>query len=72
VFSGSGALKWSKIAALENSTFLFDTDITEAISRLSYNKFKQGDFTDLKYSEPLYVKEFFSCIIISINDLYSY
>ena len=59
VFSGSGALKWSKIAALENSTFLFDTDITEAISKLSYKKFKQGDFTDLKYSEPLYVKEFF-------------
>ena len=59
VFSGSGALKWSKIVALENSTFLFDTDITEAISKLSYKKFKQGDFTDLKYSEPLYVKEFF-------------
>ncbi len=59
VFTGSGALKWSKIAALENSTFLFDTDINEAISILSYNKFKQGDFTDLKYSEPLYVKEFF-------------
>ena len=59
LFNGSGALKWSKIAALENSTFLFDTDITEAISNLSYKKFKQADFTDLKYSEPLYVKEFF-------------
>ena len=59
LFNGSGALKWSKIAAHENSTFLFDTDITEAISKLSYKKFKQGDFTDLKYSEPLYVKEFF-------------
>ncbi len=59
LFNGSGALKWSKIISHENVSFLFDTDITEAISHLSNNKFKLGDFTDLKYSEPLYVKDFF-------------
>ena len=60
VFVGSGALKWSSLVESANTSFLNEIDITDAISNLSYNKFKHKDFTDLSYSEPLYVKDFFS------------
>lgn len=59
VFSGSGAVKWSKLNTSKNADYFFDADTTDAICQLSYNKFIQQDFSDLKYSEPLYVKEFF-------------
>ena len=60
VFVGSGTLKWSSLVESANTSFLNEIDITDAISNLSYNKFKHKDFTDLSYSEPLYVKDFFS------------
>ena len=59
-FAGSGALKWSRLIELKNSSFLTEIDIAGAISHLSYNKLINKDFTDLSYSEPLYVKDFFS------------
>ncbi len=59
VFSGSGAIKWSRLNTSKNAHYLFETDTTAAFSHLSYKKFIQKDFADLMYSEPLYVKEFF-------------
>ena len=59
VFSGSGTKKWSKLNTLKNVEYFFDTDTTAAFCQLSYKKFMHQDFADLKYSEPLYVKEFF-------------
>ena len=60
VFAGSGSLKWSMITEVKNKLFLNEIDIAEAIAYLSNNKLINKDFTDLSYSEPLYVKEFFS------------
>ncbi len=59
VFSGSGAVKLSRLLSSKNALYIFDTDTTTAFCQLSYRKFVQQDFADLKYSEPLYVKEFF-------------
>lgn len=59
VFSGSGTIKWSKLNTSKNAEYLFDSDTTAAFCQLSYKKFMHQDFADLKYIEPLYVKEFF-------------
>jgi len=60
LFVGSGAAKWSKLVKAANAGFLNDIDATNALAYLSYNKFKESDFSNLSYSEPLYVKDFFS------------
>jgi len=60
VFAGSGALKWSRLTDLKTSLFLNDIDLAPAIAHSSYSKLINKDFTDLSYSEPLYVKDFFS------------
>ena len=57
---GSGAGKWSNLVETTKASFLNEIDASNAISNLSYTKFKHKDFTDLSYSEPLYVKDFFS------------
>ncbi|MEP7163884.1 MAG: tRNA (adenosine(37)-N6)-threonylcarbamoyltransferase complex dimerization subunit type 1 TsaB [Ferruginibacter sp.] len=60
LFFGSGAMKWKNISRSQNAGFINELDITVAISKLSFEKFLMNDFTDLSYSEPLYVKEFFT------------
>ena len=60
LFFGSGALKWGNITRSENAAFINGLDLTTAICTLSFEKFLASNFTDLSYSEPLYVKEFFS------------
>lgn len=59
-FVGSGADKWKNIVNSENAGFIKDLGIINSISKLSYDKFLNSHFTDLTYSEPLYIKEFFS------------
>ncbi len=59
-FTGTGAAKWCNIVRSENAEFINELDITTAISTLSFEKFLTNDFTGLTYSEPLYIKEFFS------------
>ena len=59
-FAGTGAAKWSNIIRSENAEFINELDITTAISILSFEKFLTNDFTGLTYSEPLYIKDFFS------------
>ena len=60
LFAGSGAKKWGTLVKSAKASFLNEIDASNAISNLSYTKFKHKDFTDLSYSEPLYVKDFFS------------
>ncbi len=59
-FSGSGALKWRTKTDSMHAFFLYEPDTNVAISHLSHQKFIKADFTDLTYSEPLYIKDFFS------------
>jgi tRNA threonylcarbamoyladenosine biosynthesis protein TsaB len=60
VFFGNGASKWKKMAECENALFINELHISQAISELSHKMYIQRNFTDLSYSEPLYIKEFFS------------
>ena len=60
LFFGSGATKWNSIARSGNASFINELDIKNAVCQLSFEKFIHNNFTDLTYSEPLYIKEFFS------------
>lgn len=60
LFLGSGAGKWKSIVRSENAGFINELDITASICKLSLEKYLGNDFTDLTYSEPLYIKDFFS------------
>jgi len=60
LFAGSGADKWSNICTSGKASFINELDISAAIAQLSFKKFTGSNFTDLTYSEPLYVKDFFT------------
>jgi len=58
-FFGSGSLKWKNICTHSNASFADISVITATgIAALSHQLFVQKKFTDLAYSEPLYLKEF--------------
>lgn len=59
-FFGNGSVKLS--ALINNANAVFSNVIYDATSMtmLSEEKFKQQDFADLAYAEPLYLKEFFT------------
>ena len=59
-FFGNGSNKFRAIKKYERA--IFSDVITDAISMvgLSEKKFAQKEFADLAYSEPLYLKEFYS------------
>ena len=59
-FSGSGALKWQKNITHKHAVFLPDPEIIATTAILSFQKFQSGNFSSLGYSEPFYVKEFYS------------
>ena len=60
LFFGDGAEKWQAISSNTNALFAGSLDTTEALAGLSFDMFVRGQFTDLAYSEPLYVKEFYN------------
>jgi tRNA threonylcarbamoyladenosine biosynthesis protein TsaB len=58
-FFGNGSNKFHSIKKNENAFFsLIDTDASHMVS-LSEDKFRQKEFADLAYAEPLYLKEFY-------------
>ena len=57
---GSGSMKFRSIAPTNGFDFEeFEPNAT-ALGTLSYRKFRDGEFADLAYVEPLYLKEFYS------------
>lgn len=59
-FFGNGSNKFQSIKKNENAFFgLIDTDASHMVS-LSEDKFRQEEFADLAYAEPLYLKEFYT------------
>lgn len=59
-FFGSGAAKWKEMNNYKNAIFLHDLNVAKSLAKLSHDKLQNTDFTDLAYSEPFYVKEFYS------------
>ena len=60
LFFGNGAVKWKGMVRNTNALFAGSFDTSAALSQLSFSLFKSGIFTDLAYSEPLYLKEFYT------------
>ena len=59
LFVGNGAKKWEHICKNENALFNDNPNNLLAMNRLSFKKYGNKDFSNLAYSEPSYLKEFF-------------
>ena len=61
-FFGSGSMKFQSLIVNDKPNYSFkDIDIIpDAMVKMSYTKFLSGDFSDLAYSEPQYLKDFIS------------
>ncbi len=60
IFSGNGSEKWEKISRQKNAHFFQPKNNPLYMSELSFRKFLKNDFSDLAYTEPTYLKEFYS------------
>jgi len=58
VFTGNGTGKWMAIAQSEHVQVVEAISPVLSLSRISYQKYQAGEFTDIIYSEPAYLKEF--------------
>ena len=59
-FSGSGAIKFKDMLQNENAVFTNDEITPDAMAQLSYKKLIDNDFSDIAYSAPFYLKEFYT------------
>jgi tRNA threonylcarbamoyladenosine biosynthesis protein TsaB len=57
---GSGALKFKDLLVGSEAQFFDIESIATDLARLSYQKFLNNSFSDIVYSDPLYLKEFYS------------
>jgi tRNA threonylcarbamoyladenosine biosynthesis protein TsaB len=60
LFFGNGACKFKNICGYPNAIFKEIATDASQLAKLSQRQFIIKDFADLAYSEPLYVKEFFT------------
>jgi tRNA threonylcarbamoyladenosine biosynthesis protein TsaB len=57
-FLGSGSTKWMNMNPSTNAAFVDTPFISSHLSVLAHRKFLRGEFTDIIYAEPVYLKEF--------------
>lgn len=60
IFAGNGSEKIRKIICHPNAIFRNSTTTAADMVRLSADKFTQKKFADTAYTEPFYIKEFYS------------
>jgi tRNA threonylcarbamoyladenosine biosynthesis protein TsaB len=60
LFCGSGSKKLQAVINSENALFNNTTANASHLTQLSYYSFRNKEFADLAYTEPLYIKEFYS------------
>ena len=60
LFFGSGAAKWKQVCMHENALFANDYDTIQSLAQLSFKAFETQQFAELAYTEPLYLKEFYT------------
>ena len=58
VFFGSGSVKWKLLCKHTNAIFETVSILPESMSKFSSTVFLEKKFTELAYSQPLYIKEF--------------
>jgi tRNA threonylcarbamoyladenosine biosynthesis protein TsaB len=59
-FFGNGSFKWKEQVNNTNAYFVDSTFSAAHMIELSHTSYTLKSFTDLAYSEPLYIKEFFN------------
>lgn len=59
-FFGNGSIKWKELAAHKHAFVVNIEHSALHMLNLAYSSYQLKSFTDLAYSEPLYVKEFFT------------
>ena len=60
IFSGSGSKKYKQLVSHPNAIFSEIQFSAEHLASLSFKKFLHREFSDVAYSEPLYLKEFYT------------
>lgn len=60
VFFGSGSLKFKQLMETTPASFADLAFGASDLAVLSYEKFRANEFSDIAYSEPVYLKEFYS------------
>jgi len=60
IFFGNGSLKFKSIVDSRNAEFVDQVNVIHAVAQSSFEKLKNNILADLVYTEPLYIKEFFS------------
>jgi tRNA threonylcarbamoyladenosine biosynthesis protein TsaB len=59
LFCGSGSKKLQTIISNNNTLFVNTIGNASHLAALSFNRFRKKEFTDLAYTGPLYLKEFY-------------
>jgi tRNA threonylcarbamoyladenosine biosynthesis protein TsaB len=60
LFCGAGSKKLQSVVAHVNATFSESNGNASHLSALSIINYRNNEFADLAYTEPLYIKEFYS------------
>lgn len=60
LFFGNGALKMQQICHHPNALYHSQFNSIQALCEMTHTLFSHKQFTDLAYSEPLYLKEFYT------------
>lgn len=60
IFFGNGSAKWQQLCDDNNARFFELKNNPLYMSELSFKKYLKDEFADIAYTEPLYVKEFYS------------
>lgn len=64
IFSGSGSIKMKKITNHPHSVFIDTIHNAANLATRAFIAYRQKQFSDLAYSEPSYLKEFYTAAII--------
>jgi len=57
-FSGSGSDKFKNIAGNKNFNFISQEISSESLTEFAHLKYKKGEFENMPYAQPLYIKDF--------------
>ena len=60
LFCGGGSKKLQNIISYDNAIFNFNDYTAKHLAQLSYNCFLKSEFSNLAYTAPLYIKEFYT------------
>ena len=60
VFSGDGSHKWKALTQHPNAGFTSQSYSAYDIALMAERAFNAGEFSDLAYTDPIYLKEFYS------------